>query len=962
MAKKKRLNKRVVIFLTIAGLFVVAAGVTVGIMRLPKDAGKLHAAAVAEEAKGNFAQAEINYGQAIGALGKDKDSALAADYNYDLANMYMKWLTSNPKMPSQDWDQKVNRLYATLKKGLVINPKHVDSQRLTTEFYWRILNGEQATRNWPAYSKDAPPRRLAIPAMLRASNNWLPFIKESSALLVLEPKNSDLYFNRAIANAALAQTLRGEYVEAARNDFKKAIELQNDESDYWLGLAFFEQSLKSDKAEAVLLDAIKANPNKADLLVSYSVYLTQERRDSEALEQMKKAQEADQAAGTCIGSLALAEYYLNKAKTKEALDILTGLKANHPQEARVYYDLARSYILQNDSDNAVAILKEGLKTLGEATTKPATQPAADTPTAARVAAANRAELNVLLVNILLDLATSKPAQREQHLADAKAAMASLESVAPLAFAKANGRVLYVEGKLTESAKALEDVFGVAPDPAVALLLAQIYLQQDKPGQAEKMADKIAGMTGLLIKVQIQLSYMAYDDAYRTLQQALLIDAKNPQAQDFKAFLETVRTGVLPKDVVLSDMAAARYIDLARRMALEGKAKEAIALAEELHKRAPDNLNVTAGLATLYMQNNNEDKAQVLLEAMSDKVKDNKGIQQVLALLKEKDPKQRTEIQLQNASDIEKAMIYLRNKDEANFQKYLKEAVTKTPNNPMVIELQFGLALKDKNFDQAKECAKRAAGVDPILGKMYEARLALADEKDPKRVDNAIAVLQEALLQRPDSKQIQIMLGELYLNSGDINKAENYFSDVLAIDPGFSPALVGMARVTEVLGRWTEHDKLVDRAYRIIPQDEYIRNEYRRIEDDRLKPEDAIRNREEIRQSKPGDVANLLRLAGLYEKNKQIDKAEEIYRIVYNGLAENNKLSGANMLLEFYVRNGKNNNVEQVLNDLTSNPTDKVGAWVTYGRIRMAQNTPDSIRQANDAFQKAIGFAMKDQRG
>lgn len=941
MAKKKRLNKRVVVFLSILGLCVVTGAVAYGVMRLPKDVSKLLATAKEERANGHYDKAEIAYQQAISAT---KDAA-AADSLYDLASMYEEWLGSTT-MTKQEFAQKISRRDNALQTALRMNPQHFNAQKMTTTIAWSMA--------WK----------------YRDPQLWENYIKISTAMLAIDPQNHLVMFRRGLANAEMAKSLRGSYIDAARSDFQAAISIKGDVPGYWISRASFEETFDPDKTEAVFSESLKVNPEKPELLVPYAQYLLEKNRQQEGLDMMMRAKAADDKAGTCLGSIALAEYYYSKKDPEidKAMALLTAVKASHPDEYRTYRDLADMYARQSKLAEAKTVLEEGLKVLARQATTSTSGPQklndADALTQ-RQTAVYRGELNLILANVELDLIGANPEQtiaKARELVD-KVPLNSLDDSRKVA--RINGRILFLEGKLDEAAKTLEDVFSQAPDPQVALLLTQIYTVQRMPGKANEMAKALTGMggpqrtlIGAVLQAQSEISYRAYDEAYKNVDIALKIDPENQQAREIKTFLDITRTATLPKDAKLSDYWTVQVLEFAGQMGVGGRMKEALALVENMHAQHKDDIRVVSTLANLYLLAKQEDKAQDLLEKTSKIVKDNKNLQMALEVLREKDPKKRLELQLRDKSDLEKVMIYERSGDKDKFEEYLSKAAAQSPKDMGLIERQFLLALSDKkpNWEQqAQDCAKRAAEVDAVAGKYLLARIALSKNDNT----TAMTLTQEALHDRPESKQLQVFAGQLYFLAGEMAKAEECFKDVISVDPGYGPGLVGLARVTERLGKGDEHDRLIDRAYRVVPLDPYIQSEHRRIEDDRLKPEEAIRKWEEARSANPNDTDNLLRLANLYERNKQIDRAEETYRAIFNVVPASEHLAATTMLLQFYARNAMNSRIETILIDLAQNSSDKVGAWVLHGQIRLMQDAPE---QARTAFEKAIAADPKDVRG
>lgn len=101
--------------------------------------------------------------------------------------------------------------------------------------------------------------------------------------------------------------------------------------------------------------------------------------------------------------------------------------------------------------------------------------------------------------------------------------------------------------------------------------------------------------------------------------------------------------------------------------------------------------------------------------------------------------------------------------------------------------------------------------------------------------------------------------------------------------------------------------------------------------------------------------NRARLGRLYEQQRQVAKAGEIYQGIYADSPD--KLPAARLLAGFYLRTGRKAEAEKLLNDLLASSSDKVGAYIVYADY-LAQSNPD---QAKAAVTKAIETDPNDPR-
>jgi len=77
-------------------------------------------------------------------------------------------------------------------------------------------------------------------------------------------------------------------------------------------------------------------------------------------------------------------------------------------------------------------------------------------------------------------------------------------------------------------------------------------------------------------------------------------------------------------------------------------------------------------------------------------------------------------------------------------------------------------------------------------------------------------LEEALRLNPQNPQTHAFAGDLYMNLGDHEKAQQAYQIALKLDPKMLPALVGNGRASLALGRYSEAQTTLAQARLIAP--------------------------------------------------------------------------------------------------------------------------------------------------
>ncbi len=973
MAKRKKLNKRVVILLVAFGVIIIAGVVVVGLRMLPKDAeasalagDKLFAEGKAafengdnNTAIGKFTLAEKKYSEAVKA---DKANA---DYPYRMAELQWHWVRIRT-ITGTERSKRLNRADHWLTVALQRKGEHVPSLQLLCEIRWQ--------------GRVAPVR----------------YIEAADKLLELDKDDDKTCYRRAVMKTHLIAA-DGKYLPQAYADFKKAINLKPDVNQYWQGMFIFLREHMPNRLDETFRKAIKFNPRNASMHVAYGEYLlgkwqdVQERKqrgvlkageEEEASKWKKQAMTQFEAAinsepKNAIGRVAIGRFYLLSKDLQKARKELEAARALDDRMHNTHRMLVSIYEQLGEKDEMRRAIRKALETLPEIP--------ADDATGQRLLQSRRKSLirtrNILnyhLADTLLGM-MSDPGEKPQKLLDeARDCLAEIDRLDPKFSGRAflAARIVLTESRsektVEEAIKILEQARKdkIADSHAINLLV-NLYLGP-YPGKAEKMLESYSDSPSILVlRALLKVRYRQYAEATKHVERALVLDKNNAGAKNLQLALEvlTDKTGKLlrlpdklefsgPTGNVLSDA----FVDYASRLWADNRRTETVAILKGLHAKLPNNQAVIDQLVRIYRAMKQPAEADKLIRKVNAAHKGEPAWQRFVERLSTEDIEKRfarhMSLAQQNNKDpfakaVVMARICLLYGKGNEFLKHLQTAAKLKPENPQVVSWRFNHALAKKPIDWklAEECVAIAVknNIDGIGGRRYKAQLLMMRRKYPE----AVALLKGILKEYPARKHERMLLGNCCLATGEIDKAEEAFGIVAEDDPSHVEAAIRMAGIMESTGRWQQFSQWVTRAYQLAPNDLRVNAwhmaiEERKVRNDQLEP--FITKRLRKMTARPDDLRNILHLALLYERSKQFSKAEEFYSTFFNKSTD--KLTAATVLGRFYVLRKRYADADGLMEELlsrASNNTIKSRTYVAYGNLLAGYNQ----QQALNAYDNAI---------
>lgn len=755
-----------------------------------------------------------------------------------------------------------------------------------------------------------------------SSPQWKTLLDEAKKLVALDPKQAQGQEAMGVAYLALAGE-DASYEAKGQEAVREALKLDPTNTDAAMALAeFFYGKGKSADAEALLDASLKQvqQAKSPDAESKLRVYLGKRQLFNGKLEEAQKEfRQAEALTPNLVDSyMAIAAYWSLKDKDNpenltQAEAALMKAKQVDPKKPEVYLGLGRLYLQTGKPDKQIAIIEEGLKAIPKGS-------------GFRFIKDNymRVQLmkDALRTSLAMAATTSQPAE---SMAQAEAWLKRAEDeVGPdrpdVRLMKASLR--RAQGKIVEAtqvAEQLDKSLGRSRDPEVKALLADLYAAQGQNGAAAEALQDAIRLAPRSVNLYVALGkvYLRqgnFEAALRAVQpdnfplvsKELAVD-RDAAVVRSEAYRRLNRTPEVEKERQLLEKTLTSTMDRLRNaqmLAIQEKWDEAEKQVKDVIKDEPQNTSAYGLLSQIYVSKKPPDE-KAAREAIDAGLKIKPDDRQLKMLLITADTTQSKEIREKKLLEFinEEPNPLVRSvslfqfwishdplNDDALKQARaaLDEAYKTDPKSPYVIEQQFKFAVRNKDWTAAENfCVEDGKlNTDGTHGRIMRARLAMAKGDIAK----AIEYYREGLAEYPSNSVAWTLLAGAYLMNNQRAEARAALeAHALKLDPANGEANRMMAALL-----LEQNDKIAAKPYlelaaKALPSDTFVREQLQMMEEEK-DPSAGIASREKLLEKEPNNIANLLSLASLYGKMRQVDKADECLRKVIE-LNKNPKTAG-----------------------------------------------------------------------
>ena len=427
------------------------------------------------------------------------------------------------------------------------------------------------------------------------------------------------------------------------------------------------------------------------------------------------------------------------------------------------------------------------------------------------------------------------------------------------------KILIAENSPNEARVAAEHALELSPGNQDAIFVRAIA--QEKLGQTDLAFEQIQKMTG---------------DSPEVITRQALIFARRG---DLNEALERIEPAIVkyPTHPQIVEIAATIYTQLERK-------EDAMRVIDNAIKQSPDEFNLKV-IKIKFGDMPKEERNAELLEKIKE-IKDEYSRSARLAAYHG------------NQGEYEKQYGYLESAKQLIIDK-ATPAARKSGVSGLryVVNTMFLIAVQTENTARMDELITEASeydngsGLDQARGLTYQARRHLYDGymarsnarkanqesrgKDTidllaegrKHNEAAVEVLLEAIDIYPTNGEAFANLGDAYRRLGELNEARIAYERSIDLVPQNRKVLKQLVHIADSLGNDEDYKKWLRSCTNLIPDDPWVMERTLQAAEE-TNPREGIARREEMLKDNPDNANNLQKLASLYIKLGDNQKADE----------------------------------------------------------------------------------------
>jgi tetratricopeptide (TPR) repeat protein len=655
-----------------------------------------------------------------------------------------------------------------------------------------------------------------------------------------------------------------------------------------------------------------------------------------------------------LGQLSRATSIARGADISERwLDLLNELSAKEPSNSAFLLERGKALVMLERHDEAIA-------QFDQITTMPDLPISLD----GLILRQLRIEARRLQVESALALwAQASGADKDPALARVKRyrdALAETVAEDSPALLRSNAQIAFSERRLDDAVDALTKLRNVTngDDTEVLTMLGRALEAQDKIGAAAEQFRRVyerdpANFVALISLINLELRSGNRQVARELLAEAEKLAPDNPVVAAIKQQIDVANSGTPAADdpALVFLNSSLRY-----RTQTPPDFNAAIEVIDSAMVRYPNDARLFLERVTIENQASGREAALALVKGSLDRFPNSEQLRQLETLLSYDDPIEArlAMIDKSDMSEVQKhiarASLFLQNGRPQDGEAELAKANAISPNNPLVIELEFARALEKQDYAAGQRIAQRAAEInaDGVSGQLYQARLELAEAK----YDMAAATLDRVTREDEFNVAAWRFLGSAQLGAGRVEDAIRSFDRALKIKPDDVPTTLAYIGALSSVGRNADALMLARKASEMNGSESSIAGARLELEERYGDARYAIQQRLRIRTGSPGDRGNNLALAQLYMREGRLDEAQALLNAtrVEGGQPD---LSFAVAEARLLAAQGKvDEAVARVQREVAAMPADRQGeGYVVLADFLFQRQRPD---EAVAALERARG--------
>lgn len=436
-----------------------------------------------------------------------------------------------------------------------------------------------------------------------------------------------------------------------------------------------------------------------------------------------------------------------------------------------------------------------------------------------------------------------------------------------------------------------------------IILARLHLRLNEPGAAkavlEGAREQAAGRASasfwlLYAQVLLQNDELNNPELSRALAQVAALDPGNEDARRLQAAVFE-RQGKTQQALALTASPTSSALLTAREQTIDGNSDAAVETLRRALENDPAEPRLLGGAVQLLFSLQRMDEARQLVTAALALRPDDANLkamevatradltdgerQEALRSLIEAEPDgfQRawnlTDFYIR-AEDLRNALASVNQAESHLLARDTPAAQSATQAHHRMLlrtKLQLGAQLEDQSAMEAARDSAVKHNVDGAGGKAMVGQYHLYRQE----VEQAILALRAAVTEQPTHTRALTSLGQCYQLQGRPDEARGWYERALAVNPNEPLAHRGLALLARVGGDTEAYERHLAVCAKLIPFDPWVRGEVV-ARQERRDPQGAIARRQAELAEKPDDVENLQRLAALCEAANNLALADQYY--------------------------------------------------------------------------------------
>lgn len=643
------------------------------------------------------------------------------------------------------------------------------------------LNNVQEAFDALRQATELDPNNLT--AKVKLGNIYVQYVREDNTKeaerLANEVLGKDANHIEGHILMASVRTAQGKW-EEAQGELERAIAINPKRVESHLSLGrFWEQRAKvqtdkaqrdrfNSEAERVFREALNAGPNSSLAHLAYGDFLYSNQRVNEAEAELKKANELDPQDRIALS--AIARFYEAQSKFDEAekytaklAEVTNDKNAGRAQVIDLHARAGRV-------DQAISEYQELVNS-----------------------SPKYVHARARLAELLLGRGDTKGATQQVD----EALKVSKQDTEALLL---RGRIRTINGNLRDAIADMEQVLRQEPSLSSALYyMAEAQLQNGDPDRARTYVNDLLryypdNPAGLLMMVRIYLNQGRPDPAEAIKSADKIING----VQGLKANAAALQASRLPAEA-LPDLESKGYT---ARAVAKIQAKDTAGAQADLERAIqadPRNAEARNNLAGLYLMKNDPAKAQQAIEQALEVAPDNTAVVNMA-----------TTIYIQQGKF-----------DQAHAK--LDSLIAAQPKRPQLLDQKVRVYAAQKDGASVERTLLKMLETDPdYLNAYFELS---AYYHSQRKVDEAIAKLQEIITRRPDSPrqmaQAHLISGMLEAERQRYDEAIKHYEKSLSFDSRSVASAIAMNNLAWIIadkgkGNLDKAADLAQRAIELLP--------------------------------------------------------------------------------------------------------------------------------------------------